>query len=344
MNYIRFWQANGESQKTSMRLKTRMAQLTEAGIYHGGTVPFGYTTVNNGRVNKKGQPVKDISVVPEEAEIVSMIFDKTLYEGYGSHRLAEYVNGLNIKTHNGSKFTSTTINRILRNRLYCGYYVSGETVSEKIPELVIIDENIFDSVQEILDQRSHKNEKKHHIAMTTKGKALLSGNIFCGHCGCHLNIAGKTESYYRKDGTKVSSKVIRYTCYHRTRKLNDCDGQSVYLAKRIDDAVLDVVRQYFQRIKTTPKDKALEPRYEKEVSEKKKLLKNLNAEKERVERRLTELSVEIGKCLNGESAFTTDVLTMSINSTKDELKSIEQRLIECEQSLTEKSEVLNKLD
>ena len=32
MNYIRFWQANGESQKTSMRLKTRMAQLTEAGI------------------------------------------------------------------------------------------------------------------------------------------------------------------------------------------------------------------------------------------------------------------------------------------------------------------------
>ncbi len=344
MNYIRFWQANRESQKTSMRLKTRMDQLTEAGIYHGGTVPFGYATINNGRVNKKGQPVKDISVVPEEAEIVALIFDKTLYEGYGSHRLAEYVNNCNIKTHNGAKFTSTTINRILRNRLYCGYYVSGETVSAKIPELAIVDENKFDSVQEILDQRSHKNEKKHHIAMTTKGKALLSGNIFCGHCGCHLNIAGKTESYYRKDGTIVLSKVIRYTCYHRTRKLNDCDGQSVYLAKRIDDAVLDVVRQYLQRIKTTPKDKALELRYEKEVSEKKKLLKNLNAEKERIERRLTELSVEIGKCLNGESAFTTDVLTMSINSTKDELRTIQQRLIECEQSLAEKSDVLNKLD
>ena len=42
MNYIRFWQANRESQKTSMRLKTRMAQLTEAGIYHGGTVPCGF--------------------------------------------------------------------------------------------------------------------------------------------------------------------------------------------------------------------------------------------------------------------------------------------------------------
>jgi len=270
MNYIRFWQANGESQKTSMRLKTRMAQLTAEGIYHGGTVSFGYTTINNGRLNKKGQPVKDISVVPEEAEIVVMIFDKTLYEGYGSHRLAEFVNKMGVRTHNGAKFTSTTINRILRNKLYCGYYVSGETVSDKIPELVIIDENIFDSVQEILDQRSHKNEQKHHIAMTTKGKALLSGNIFCGHCGCHLNVASKTESYYRRDGTKISSNVIRYTCYHRTRKLNDCDGQSVYLAKRVDEAVLDVVRQYLHRIKTTPKDKALELKYENEVSKKKK--------------------------------------------------------------------------
>lgn len=28
MNYIRFWQASGESEKTSMRIKTRMQQLT----------------------------------------------------------------------------------------------------------------------------------------------------------------------------------------------------------------------------------------------------------------------------------------------------------------------------
>lgn len=344
MNYIRFWQASGESQKTSMRLKTRMAQLTEAGIYHGGTVPFGYTTVNNGRMNKKGQPVRDISVVPEEAEIVVMIFNMALYEGYGSHRMAEFLNGMGVRTHNNAKFTSTTINRILRNRLYCGYYVSGETVSDKIAELVIVDENIFDSVQQILDQRAHKNEKKHHIAMTTKSKALLSGNIFCGHCGCHLNVAGKTESYYRKDGTKISTRVVRYTCYHRIRKLNDCDGQSVYNAKRIDDMVLQVVKNYLEKIKTTPKDKALELRYEREVSEKKKLVKNLTIEKERIEHRLTELSVEVGKCLNDESAFTTDVLTMSINSTKDELKAVQKRLSECEQSLQGKREFLNKLD
>ena len=51
LNYIRCWQANGESVKTSMRLKTRMAQLTVKGIYHGGATPFGYSAVHKGRVN-----------------------------------------------------------------------------------------------------------------------------------------------------------------------------------------------------------------------------------------------------------------------------------------------------
>ncbi len=344
MNYIRFWQANGESRKTSMRLKTRMSQLTAEGIYHGGTVPFGYAAVHTGRMNKKGQPVKDIVIVREEMDIVQEIFNKTLYEGYGSYRLAEYINGLGIRTHNGSKFTSTTIARILKNRLYCGYYVSGETVSEKIDELVIIDENKFNSVQYILKQRSKKNEQKHHIAMTTKGKALLSGNIFCGHCGCHLNVAGKTESYGRKDGTKGTSNTVRYTCYHRIRKLNDCDGQSVYSAKKIDDIVSGIVMDYLKRIKITPKDKALEMRYKKEVEEKKKLKKSLMNEKVRIERRLAELAVEVGKSLSGESVFTTDVLTMSINSTKDELSSVEERLNNCEKALEEKKDVLDKLD
>ena len=39
MNYIRYWQASGESLKTSIRTKTRLEQLTTEGHYTGGTVP-----------------------------------------------------------------------------------------------------------------------------------------------------------------------------------------------------------------------------------------------------------------------------------------------------------------
>ena len=53
MNFLYFWQAAGESKNTSVRVKTRLKQLTEEGIYTGGTVSYGYKLVDNGRKNKK---------------------------------------------------------------------------------------------------------------------------------------------------------------------------------------------------------------------------------------------------------------------------------------------------
>ena len=344
LNYIRYWQANGESVKTSMRLKTRMAQLTAEGIYHGGATPFGYRAVHKGRVNKKGQPVKDLEVDWQEAEYVKVIFDKTLNEGYGSYRMAEYLNKLGVKTHNGKDFQCNSINRILKNRLYCGYYVAGETTSPKLEHLAIVDENVFDSVQHILKQRSAKNDEKQHIARTTKGRTLLSGNIYCAHCGGKMVSTGHTEKYVRKDGTIGVSNTLRYICYHRARKLNDCDGQSVYSARRIDEMVLAVVERYLNAIKKTPKDKALEIRYKKELSEKRKIKRELVGKKELLQNRLTELSIEVGKCLSGENRFSIDVLSMSINSTKDEMAEAERLLCECDIELEKQTDMLNKLD
>ena len=48
-NYIRFWQADGESEKTSIRTKTALGQLVEAGGFKGGLAPYGYDLVKSGR-------------------------------------------------------------------------------------------------------------------------------------------------------------------------------------------------------------------------------------------------------------------------------------------------------
>lgn len=344
LNYIRYWQANGESVKTSMRLKTRMAQLTAEGIYHGGATPFGYRAVHKGRVNKKGQPVKDLEIDWQEAEYVKVIFHKTLNEGYGSYRMAEYLNKLGIKTHNGSEFQCNSINRILKNKLYCGYYVAGETTSPKLEHLAIIDENVFDNVQHILKQRSVKNEEKQHIARTTKGQTLLSGNIYCAHCGGRLISSGAKDKYVRKDGTIGVSSTLRYVCYHRARKLRKCDGQSVYSAKRVEEAVLTVIERYLNAIKATPKDKALEIRYKKELSEKRRVKKELTEQKKLLQKRLSDLSIEVGKCLSGENMFPADILSMSINATKEEMSETDRQLQDCDEDLEQNYDMLAKLD
>jgi len=40
LNYIRYWQASGESEKTSIRIKTRIQQLKLDGLYTGGALPY----------------------------------------------------------------------------------------------------------------------------------------------------------------------------------------------------------------------------------------------------------------------------------------------------------------
>ena len=56
-NYIRFWQADGESQKTSMRTKTALGQMVEDGRFRGGNAPYGYRLEKSGIFNKRKHEV-----------------------------------------------------------------------------------------------------------------------------------------------------------------------------------------------------------------------------------------------------------------------------------------------
>ena len=50
-NYIRFWQADGESQKTSIRTKTALSQMVLEGRFRGGKTPYGYRLEKSGVLN-----------------------------------------------------------------------------------------------------------------------------------------------------------------------------------------------------------------------------------------------------------------------------------------------------
>ena len=343
-NYIRFWQANGESRKTSMRVKDCLSQLTEQGVYTGGVTPFGYKTVPSGRFNKRSKELLDLVIDPSEAPIVRMIFDKTVCEGYGSYRLASMLNSMGIKTHNGSEFQCNTVNRILKNRAYCGYYISGDTISPQMPHLQIIDENVFEQVQKILGERANTSEKKTQIARNTKGKTLLSGNIYCMHCGSHMIATSYVDSHIRKDGSKYEVRKQRYICCNKARHRGECDGQSAYLSSRIDSAVNAIVLEYLSRIKTTAKGVALEKRYENEIAEMKLQKREAEQENKQCKERLAQLSGEIAKSLIGDSAFSPDILAMAIEKTKSELKESDEKLVQLNYTLTNNQGAMKKLD
>ena len=74
LNYIRYWQASGESIKTSIRTKTRLGQIVMEGRFRGGYAPYGYQLVKKGRMGKKNRELFDIEVNPMEAAAVRRIF------------------------------------------------------------------------------------------------------------------------------------------------------------------------------------------------------------------------------------------------------------------------------
>ncbi len=343
MNFIRFWQAAGESEKTSIRVKTRLQQMTEEGLYTGGNYPYGYQLVSSGRKNKKGHEMRDLAIEPAEAEVVRRIFRYTVQEGYGSYQLADMLNREGHRTHSGAMFQSNTIRRILRNPIYIGYLVNGEARSERIEALRIVSDEEFNLAQKILDERTHAGDEKRTIAMTNKGRALLSGNIFCAHCGCRLATSRYKETYHRKDGTSTYVEYGRYVCYHRSRGLNDCDGATTYKADKIDKAVIELMRDIFSRISGCPEEEKIKSAYDKMMAANHSMQRTLEQELQKSRKQLEVLRTEIGKVLAGESIFTQEDLTISLQKLKTDMADYEEKLKQLKDEDLQKKEVANSV-
>ena len=174
-NYIRYWQAAGESEKISERTRTRIRQLTEEGCFTGGQCPYGYRLVRGKRLNKKKQALYELQICEKEARVVGIIFDKAAREGLGSYRIAKYLNSQNITTRKGKRWNQGSISHILSNRLYLGYLQKGGTESPRLPHLQIVEDAIFSQVQELKESRNRKENNMSTISAPKHGKALLSG-------------------------------------------------------------------------------------------------------------------------------------------------------------------------
>jgi site-specific DNA recombinase len=188
LNYIRFWQADGESEKTSVRTRTSLRQLVEEGHFKGGSVPYGYDLVKSGRINKRKHELYELHINEQEAEIVRLIFDKYVYEGYGAQRIATYLNNAGYRARSGKCWHPGSLRGMVGNLTYMGVLRCGDARSELMPELQIIPQEEFEAAQRIREDRSAHaaEEAEHHVPLRTRGQALLSNDVYCGHCGARL--------------------------------------------------------------------------------------------------------------------------------------------------------------
>ena len=324
LNYIRFWQADGESEKTAIRTRTSLGQLVEEGHFKGGFAPYGYQLVKSGRLNKKKHELYELQVIPEEAAVVKIIFYKYTAEGYGDQRIATFLNSMGYRARTGKMWHHSSIRGIITNLTYTGVLRCGDSRSSILPELQIVSEQQFNRAQEIRTARAHSAAEKRTVPLNTRGKSLLAGNVFCAHCGSRLTLTTTGKGRKKADGSIDNTLRIRYVCYGKTRKQTDCDGQTGYTMHILDSIIDRTVRQLFAQIRGIPREELVGKKYEEVLAEKRIHLTEITSKLKRAVNDLELLKSEVLKILKGESTFTPELLSEMISEAEKECAALEE--------------------
>ncbi len=328
LNYIRFWQASGESEKTAIRVKTKHCQMVQEGQYRGGNLPYGYKLEYQGRTNKRNQPIRDLMIDEDEARIVREIFDLLTNHGYGTNRVAQYLNDRGIKTKRGTTlWRGTSVRALIDNPIYLGIYHMNGVKSEPFEHLKIISQELFDKCQQVVKGRSTKYYGSESLVpFRTDTRSLLTGIIYCGHCGCRLCYNHQHDVRKLADGTDTTYDYETYRCYRKISSRRTCTGQSTYKARVLNEAVEKQVRSFLSRIHSVPRENLVELASAR--NEETYMIAYDQAEKEfeNTQKQVAALEEETVKALTGESQLDLSVVNQMLLKHRAKLEAAQQAM------------------
>lgn len=341
MNYIRYWQASGESLKTSIRTKTRLAQIVQEGRFRGGVAPYGYRLVKKGRLGKKNKELYDIEINPDEAIAIQEMFNLADRFGYGGRRISSELKAkgiVNLRT--GEPFHYATIQRILQNIMYMGILRSGETRSEIFEELQIITPEQFYRVRTGVEQRAIDYEKKCGEAWSqtirladgsettverppriypkrNNGKTLLSGNVYCGHCGGRIFTTSTRKSHHPSPIGSPVEHIPIYKCYNRTQHKQLCNGPSTYRAEKVDSVIDELLRNIFDKAKAINQRELFRQQVQAASSQYQQRLKKAKAEYTKYTRELGKWESLMLDSIEGTCVFSPEQIKSRMDVVKE---------------------------
>lgn len=232
---LRYGNAQKSSSDTGMRVKDTAQKLVQQGKFMGGCAPYGYRLELSGEISKHGRALHHLVIVPEQAEAVKYIFQLSLYQEYGSAKIARMLNAqerFQRLAPNGV-WKSGTITSILTNPIYAGVtaYKRRERINGKYHRhsqedwvtafsaneaLAVIDWDIWNRTQEKRRLRSSRPAacaKCKTIIHRNDGILPLIDVLYCGTCGGKMTNGSKYNYWTIKaTGEKRCSKIAVYKC------------------------------------------------------------------------------------------------------------------------------------
>lgn len=357
INYLTYWQAGGESEKTAIRVREAQEQMAEKGILtYGGkrNAPYGYEFIKSGTYTKKGVERQKLVIVEKEADVIRKIFELYTVYGYGVGRIAKYLNNKKIKPKRGKLWGISTISSILSNPIYMGYPAYNRRTTknahtkrklpfedwilpkERIDELVIISEEIWYKTKKIKDSRNRYVKNDDDIIINkpfqTKSDLLFIGLLKCGECGYSFMTS---ESKKRKrNGDEV--KYMYYRC-SSARFTNSCNLNKKSISKeKLEKPILDTIFDFLNNIEKMDLSDEIRNNMQSNQQKEKNELRKCEEEIVEIENNINTLKQEVVKSLSGKSNFTPELLNELLEEKNNELKQVQLRKSDLETILIRK--------
>lgn len=247
------------------RMQTGRLTAVKEGNYISPTAPYGYKKIS------PDSKTHTLEIVPEEAEIVKLIF-RLYLDGHGTKYIANELNRMGVKPQKSQYWESPSIKKILGNPIYCGFVgwktkSNGDTLYKGLHE-PIISKGIFDSVQ-----FRKKNSPTPQIHADNSLMNYYHGIIYCKNCGHQMKRRVIADSGYEH-------LYCTYRC---------CRGITVSASFReINEVIMSAV---FYRIKQLQSDLSYqnEESQDELIPDKRKLLESELAKAEKQKSRLYDL-------------------------------------------------------
>ena len=295
---------------------------------------------------------KSISINQEEVEIVKYIFNRYA-QGVGSSIIAKELTNMKYLTPKRlTRWSDSTVRRILKNEKYKGDVLQGKTYTTdpithkrvinmgeenqyyiKEHHTAIIEPELFDKVQQILEKRAGSRSKGKRRCNYSR-KYPFSSRIYCGFCGIVLT--------RRNWNSKTKNETPVWHCMNFVKRgKQECPKCKAMRETVIENCFVDaykilcrnkgdIVNKFITRINSIITENSSS-----------KLIENIETEKEKLKSKMNKLID-----LSLENAIDREIFLERKEKIQNQIEQLnlkQEKLVLDERNKTNRKLSLNKL-
>ena len=260
MECLHVGMAEQYSAELSVKIRRGQEENKLKGKSNGGRPPLGYL------IGEDGKFYIDENYAPTVREVFERYAD-----GEPMKQIIDSLNERGLRTKLGNLFHNTSFDKLLSNRKYLGeYHYADAVIPNNHPAL--IDEELFNQVQ----LRLQKNKKAPAHLKAVETEYLLTGKIFCAHCGTAMaGESGKSHNGTVHHYYKCGSAKRKQGCKKKAVK-KDMIEQAVLkltISKVLNPEAIEHLID--ELLKYQEKEDTRTPALKAQLSDVEKRLKNL---------------------------------------------------------------------